>query len=138
MSILLWSVIQQRLRLFIPYTPAACLVDFLLNCTATLCATTVYSSSPWALNLLLLLPAIALLVLELPAATKRDVSRLPKKDKAVESKLDALPVKPFITHYRGAMMVMTCVAILAVDFPVFPRRFAKVENWGTSLMDMGV
>lgn len=138
MSILLWSVIQQRLRLFIPYTPAACLIDFLLNCTATLCATTVYSSSPWALNLLLLLPAVALLVLEQPAATKRDVSRLPKKDKAVESKLDALPVKPFITHYRGAMMVMTCVAILAVDFPVFPRRFAKVENWGTSLMDMGV
>jgi phosphatidylinositol glycan class W len=127
------------MRLFTPYTPPAFLVDFLLNCAVTLFATTIYSSTPWVLNLLLLLPAAILLVLERPAPAKRDVPRaLKKNDDAKEATLDPLPVKPFITNYRGAMMVITCVAILAVDFRVFPRRFAKVENWGTSLMDMGV
>ncbi|EUC47776.1 hypothetical protein COCMIDRAFT_34688 [Bipolaris oryzae ATCC 44560] len=138
LSILLWSVIQSRMRLFTPYTPAALFIDFLLNCGATLFATTIYSPSPLILNLLLLLPAITLYVLEKPAPAK-EAPRPPKIDKSEkDSKLDALPVKPFITNYRGAMMVITCVAILAVDFRVFPRRFAKVENWGTSLMDMGV
>lgn len=129
------------MRLFTPYTLPAFFVDLLLNCGVTLFATTTYSSSPWVLNMLLLLPAIVLYVLEKPVPVKREAPRPPLKKETREetdAELDPLPVKPFITNYRGAMMVITCIAILAVDFRVFPRRFAKVENWGTSLMDMGV
>ena len=123
---------------FTPYTAAACLVDILLNCCLTLGATTIYSSSPWLLNLLLLGPA-TLLYLNTSPAHSNAPQRPPKKNEiGRETRADPLPVKPFITHYRGAMMVITCIAILAVDFRVFPRRFAKTENWGTSLMDMGV
>lgn len=45
---------------------------------------------------------------------------------------------PFLSVYRAHMMLMTVHAILAVDFPVFPRVLGKCENFGTSLMDIGV
>lgn len=39
--------------------------------------------------------------------------------------------------YRAALLVLTMVAILAVDFPLFPRRLVKTETTGYSLMDLG-
>lgn len=42
--------------------------------------------------------------------------------------------RPFLTIYRAGLMLMTCMDILAVDFQFYPRRFAKVETFGISLV----
>lgn len=156
---LLWTVLQKRQSLFTPYTPIAAVADFLLNISAILFAITLYSSVPLFLNIFLITPAILLLLLndsnnDQRTSTPTSKSKQPKKstksannpsasktddaNNEESSKPARLPVRPFVTHYRGSMLVVTCLAILAVDFPVFPRRFAKVETWGTSLMDIGV
>jgi len=44
----------------------------------------------------------------------------------------------FLTDYKGGVMLMTCMAILMVDFAVFPRSNAKTEEFGLSVMDVGV
>ncbi|KAM3601913.1 uncharacterized protein V6R79_021073 [Siganus canaliculatus] len=45
---------------------------------------------------------------------------------------------PFVTFYRVLVNVKTAICILAVDFHIFPRRYAKTETYGTGLMDIGV
>ncbi|GAX16643.1 phosphatidylinositol glycan, class W [Fistulifera solaris] len=42
-----------------------------------------------------------------------------------------------ITIFRSGLMYLTIIAILAVDFRLFPRRFCKTEVKGYSLMDLG-
>ena len=46
--------------------------------------------------------------------------------------------RPFIGDFRAYMLIATATAILAVDFAIFPRRFAKAETYGTGAMDIGV
>ncbi|XP_054283351.1 uncharacterized protein LOC129000412 [Macrosteles quadrilineatus] len=43
-----------------------------------------------------------------------------------------------ITYFRTFIFLLTSISILAVDFQIYPRRFAKAENYGVSLMDLGV
>ena len=143
-SVFLWSALQSQNSLFKPYRLVSYLVDFLLNVAAILFATTLYSSQIILLNGLLLIPAISLLLTGRSSNSRygkhSDKKSSPPTTATTPSNRSptSLPIKPFITTYRGTMLVVTCVAILAVDFRVFPRRFAKVENWGTSLMDLGV
>ncbi|KAL4986780.1 GPI-anchored wall transfer protein 1 [Aspergillus falconensis] len=136
-SVFLWSVLQSRLSFFTSYGPAALITDFLLNVLAILFATTFYSFAPWLLNVLLISPALIVLLNSRPRRTQTK-AKPPQTAAAQHGSGASLPIHPFLTTYRAAMMIITCIAILAVDFHIFPRRFAKAENWGTSLMDLGV
>lgn len=144
-ALLLWSVLQVKQSFFRTSNPVSLLVDFLLNVGAPLLSITLWSSTPLLLAGLLISPAV--LVYALPQSTHKKKPKLPptvkvnngaSKAEKDGAGMSALSLKPFLTHYRGSMLVLTCLAILAVDFRIFPRRFAKVETWGTSLMDLGV
>ncbi|KAI3966990.1 hypothetical protein MKW92_037494 [Papaver armeniacum] len=50
----------------------------------------------------------------------------------------AYSVRANVSAYRVSVMIVTCLCILAVDFTIYPRRYAKTETYGTGLMDLGV
>lgn len=118
-------------------------IDYLLNAVTLLLAITLYTDRLRLLHLLIPIPAIlfALAAHEEPKSKSKSksTSTSTKKEPAKKEKdVGLLVKKPFLTTYRSHMIIMTNLCILAVDFNVFPRRFAKVETWGTSLMDLGV
>ncbi|ODQ81753.1 hypothetical protein BABINDRAFT_111099 [Babjeviella inositovora NRRL Y-12698] len=129
----IWCLLKTRTRLYSKDNATSAgltLVDFAINWLGLLLSITTYNKTPLYLNLLLLLPAIAY--------TFVDGTKTAPAKASIKSTPELLPKKAFLTAYRSGMIVITNVAILAVDFGVFPRRFAKVETWGTSLMDLGV
>lgn len=113
---------------------ASTLVDFALNWICLLLSITTYANDIPLLQLLIIIPCATAFFL---SRSSSNVQKKEPRTKKPQEKLQ-LPKRPFITAYRGGMLILTALAILAVDFRVFPRRFAKVETWGTSLMDLGV
>lgn len=104
-------------------------IEFFLDVLLQLQSITVYSSRP---ELLYKYTAAAIIVSFLVRCFNK------RSTQTAKTPTELLPKISYITAYRAQMIVITNLAILAVDFHVFPRRFAKVETWGTSLMDLGV
>lgn len=46
--------------------------------------------------------------------------------------------RAYITNFRAITNMLTIICIFAVDFHIFPRRFAKTETFGLGVMDLGV
>jgi glucosaminylphosphatidylinositol acyltransferase len=136
----LWAALQTRTRAadVRRYGFAAFILDVALNSFGLLFSITTYSSHSILLNLLLLTPTVYFYfqppytptVGEKTRAAKANGTKSPKEGNIAS----IANHNPWVTAYRGGMMVITCLAILAVDFKVFPRRFAKAETWGTSLV----
>ncbi|KAH8827140.1 GWT1-domain-containing protein, partial [Flagelloscypha sp. PMI_526] len=106
-----------------------------------LLAMTSSSSYPGTLALALLAPCIVITALFGREATTNEAMSIPSApppSKVPERKTTTIPQLPALTTYRAHMMLMTVLAILAVDFPVFDRSLAKCETFGVSLMDIGV
>lgn len=55
-----------------------------------------------------------------------------KPDRTAEEDL-ARP--KYITVFRSFLQLLTIIAILAVDFKIFPRKFAKTHDFGFSLVN---
>lgn len=126
-------------------------IDYALNWLCLLLAVTLYANNVQLLHILILVPvALAAFAKSSNKSSKNTKKNAPrakvdnkktlknKKNNTQTSSELKLVKQSFLTGYRSHMLIMTAIAILAVDFPLFPRKLAKVETWGTSLMDLGV
>lgn len=111
---------------------------------------TLFATSPALLSVLLLFPAGLLLLIPprqsgtplpspnpmTPPSPRHSSFSLSPIPTPVPASVSQVAVLPALTVYRAHMLLMTTLAILAVDFPVFPRALAKCETFGVSLVDI--
>lgn len=101
---------------------------------------TVFAERPIILILLLLTPTALLMLLpyqERGTPLPSSQTNAPVSQHTTPSLRKLVPL-PALTTYRAHMLLMTILAILAVDFPIFPRSLAKCETFGVSLVNTQV
>ncbi|KAK3233935.1 hypothetical protein CYMTET_55791 [Cymbomonas tetramitiformis] len=108
--------------------PEAYVLDFVVVVLPVLLAVMIEHSLATILTLLLITTASVYFIFVRSRVEKR----------SSQSHLATSSRKPYLAVWRSTMMITTCICILGVDFHAFPRRFAKTETFGTSLMDVGV
>lgn len=149
--IVLSVVVQYYVSQVLPDSASKYLCDFIFNWLVVLASVTFYANHLYLLAGILLATLILATIAKPRGPTSKSKSTEQKEKKnekekkqtkqakePKEAKGPLVTYRPFLTNYRSAMMVLTMTSILAVDFTAFPRRFAKTETWGTSLMDLGV
>ena len=55
-----------------------------------------------------------------------------------KSKIVRKTENAIISTFRVYILLFTIIAILAVDFQIFPKHFGKTTSYGVSVMDIGV
>ncbi len=148
---MLHSAIRSR---FPPLNSFLFLSEWLLLVIPLLLSMTLFAERPGTLSAALLLPAVAISILFPPhqsgtplpfgGAVSPRVSPTPhpapgSDDKTPQQRTTSTEVSETtrlsaLSTYRAHMILVTMLAILAVDFPVFPRALAKCETYGVSFV----
>lgn len=111
-------------------------MDFFVLVLPMLSIVTILSG--WLTSVLILLAISSLFPIIRSIALSTDITRQ-KKDVGVDEQGGRQSHEyTVVSQFRGCVLLLACVTILAVDFPIFPRQMAKTERQGYSVMDLGV